>query len=211
MFHSYSLIDSMSYTHEHVPVVPAKQGYNRLSKHYASYHKQLTAWDKAACEKCLPRSLCWVQVLDLWWGDGRRAKLLLRKEIARRVIVDQAEDLLVQAPWRTEKILADLEQPLPISEDGVFDLILCNFVLLHLQGTTLFAEARRLVAPTWRMLLFHHQERRPYLHDVQNESFKIETFYRRDEEILQCLEEECWTVDVFTVDESTTLYCCFPR
>lgn len=200
----------MSYQHEHIPLLEPKQWYNQIANVYAPYHASLTQWDQAAIKKYLPRSLQWIHVLDLGGGDGRRAKLLQWMWFASRTIVDIAQSMLNNAPWWTKKICADLHTPLPIPSE-TYGLIISAFVLLHLDELmVMFTEARRCITPDWRMLLVHHYERRPFVHESDNGPVKIKTWHRRYEDIETALESCWWQVDVFAIDASTKIFCCFP-
>lgn len=201
----------MSYQHEHIPFLEPKEWYNKVAHIYGTYHTKLNQRDVPAIKKYLPRSLHGVAVLDLGWGDWRRAKWLQWTWFSSRTIVDIAQVMLDHAPWRTDKVCADLRSPLSIKAN-TYGLILCTFVLLHLdQIGTIFSEARRCITKEWRMLIIHHHERRPYVHHLASGSFKIKSWNRRDEEVALELGAAWREVDVFPVDESTKIYCCFPR
>jgi ubiquinone/menaquinone biosynthesis C-methylase UbiE len=201
----------MSYQHEHIPFFEPVDWYDQTAKIYHTYHSKLNERDRAALKKYLPRSLQGIHVADLWWGDGRWAKTLQWSWIASRTIIDISQQMLENAPSRTKKVCADLRKPLPL-ESGRYDLLLCTFVLGHLdQIETIFAEARRCIAPTGRMLLVYHHERRPFVHHLTDERpLKIKTWNRRDEDIEVELIDNWWEVDVFVVDDVTKIYCCFP-
>lgn len=201
----------MSYQHEHIPYYEPLDWYNRIASRYHVYHQQLTKRDGNAIRQYLPRSLKWLSVLDLWWWDGRRATQLANGWIDERTILDATQWLLDRAPWWTNRVHANLLELFPFS-DAWFDLILCTFVLLHLDSLdNIFAEARRCIKPWWRMLLLHHYERRPYIHDTWNEQFKIKSWHWSWGAIIEALEGAWREVDCFVVDEETKIFCCFPR
>lgn len=199
----------MSYQHEHIPFVEPKDGYNQVAHIYHTYHTKLNQRDQPAITKYLPRSLLWIHVLDLGGGDGRWAKKLQPSGFASRTIVDIAQAMLDHAPSRTQKVCGDLRDPLSVSS-ATYELILCTFVLLHLDQLHMFcAEARRCIAKGWRMLIIHHNERRPFVHHLPTWAMKIKSWHRRNEEVIDELHAAWWEVDVFDVDESTKIFCCF--
>lgn len=201
----------MSYQHEHIPYYDPLDGYSRIAAIFSQYHKQLTNRDGNAIRQYLPRALQGLSVLDLWWGDGRRAKQLATAWIKERTLLDGTQWLLDRAPWRTQKVCADLLDPLPVADES-FDLLLCTFVILHLSSLeNIFSEARRCIKPWWRMLLLHHYERRPYVHNTWKEQFKIKTRHWSWSAVSEALEEAWREVDCFVVDEETKIFCCFPR
>ena len=119
--------------------------------------------------------------------------------------------MLDNAPSWTEKICADLREPLPL-RSGAYDLLLCTFVLLHFDSIeTFLSETRRCIRSSGRMLLVHHHERRPFVHELPEGAMKIKTRHRRDEDLLEELHAAGWDVDVFPVDAVTNIYCCFPN
>lgn len=199
----------MSYQHEHIPFVEPKDGYNQVAELYSTYHTKLTQWDHATIKKYLPRSLQWIHVLDLGGGDGRWAKILQWSWFVSRTIVDNAQAMLDHAPSRTKKVYADLRVPLPLVS-GTYGLILSTFVLLHLDQLSMFcSEAKRCIAMGWRMLIIHHYERRPFVHHLTTGAMKIKSWHRRNEEVIDQLHAAWWEVDIFDVDASTKIFCCF--
>ncbi len=200
----------MSYQHEHIPFVEPTDWYNQVAEFYHDYHKKLTLWDEWAVMKYLPRSLQGVHVLDLGGWDGRWATLLQGKWIASWTIIDSAQYMLDRAPAWTQKVHADLREPLPVASER-YELILTVFLLLHLDTlSSVFTEARRCIHPSWRMLIVHHHERRPFVHDTEQWPLKIKTRHRRFEEVEYELKATWREVDVFPVDEVTKIFCCFP-
>lgn len=200
----------MWYTHRHIPVMNPEEWYNRLGNAYQEYHTKLSARDRSSIEKYLPRKLQGLAVLDLWGGDGRRARSLSNEKIGRWTILDISTNLLSLAPWRTERVHTDLLIPFPLEAQS-YDLIICTFVLSHLSRLDDFAtEARRVIRPWGRMLIFHYYERRPRVHMVDNKPYKIQTRHRPFDVVHHHLVDAWWDVDVFPVDEMSKLYCCFP-
>jgi ubiquinone/menaquinone biosynthesis C-methylase UbiE len=201
----------MSYQHEHIPYYNPLDGYSRIASQYHQYHKALTKRDGNAIRQYLPRSIKWLSVLDLGWGDWRWAVQLASAWISQWTIVDATQWLLDRAPGWTNTINANLLELLPLS-DALYDLMLCTFVVLHLESLeNLFFEARRCIKPWWRMLLVHHYEKRPYIHDTWKEQFKIKTWHWSWNKITEALEDASREVDCFAVDNETKIFCCFPR
>lgn len=201
----------MSYQHEHIPFLEPKEWYNKAASMYHTYHAKLNTRDQAAIKKYLPRSLEGLSVLDLWWWDGRRAEALQWKWFASRTIVDISQSMLDNAPSWTERMCADLREPLPLRSNA-YDLLLCTFVLLHLDSIdTFLSETRRCIRSSGRMLVVHHQERRPFVHNLHEGAMKIKTRHRREEELVDELQAAGRQVDVFPVDAATNIYCCFPN
>ena len=199
----------MSYQHEHIPYYTPQEWYERIASQFNTYHKKLNEWDNAIIRQYLPRSTQWLRVLDLWGADWRRAKKLDNVWIKERTIIDTCKELLDRAPKRTKTIHADLLQPLPL-DTAAYDLIICTFVLLHLEELqTVCEEIHRCLAPTWRVLIVHHHERRPFIHATQNEEFKIKTRHWSFDELEETLTQAGLVVDVFDAWEQTKIYCCF--
>lgn len=201
----------MSYQHEHIPFLEPIDGYNKIASIFKTYHPKLNQRDQAVMKKYLPRSLSWTKVLDLGGWDGRWAIWLQGSWFASRTIVDGAKLLLENAPSWTEKVCADLRRPLPIAS-ATYWLILSSFVLLHLDGLTMFwAEARRCITAEWRMLIFHHHERRPFVHHLPDWPMKIKSRHRRKEDLIDELSATGREVDLFEVDSWAWIFCCFPK
>ncbi|MDP2670788.1 MAG: class I SAM-dependent methyltransferase [bacterium] len=100
-----------------------------------------------------------------------------------RTILDISEKLLSRTPAWVSRVQADLLDILPLQDES-YDLILCSFVLLHLSALeNLFIEARRVIRPKGRMLIFHHQERRPRVHTIEGRPCKIQTRHWTFEQI----------------------------
>ncbi len=208
---SFTSLIFMSYQHEHIPYYDPLDGYSRIASLFSQYHKQLTKRDGNAIRQYLPRTLKGLSVLDLGWGDGRRAKQLATAWVEKRTIIDGTQGLLDRAPWRTETICSNFLNPLPIADES-YDLIIvyvCCFALEWVED--LFIEARRCIKPWWRMLMVHHHERRPFVHDTWVEQFKIKTWHWPWNQITEALEEASREVDCFDVDTETKIFCCFPR
>ena len=199
----------MSYQHEHTPVYTPTDGYNHIASLYHTYHKKLNTWDFPIVSRYLPRSLHQAHVLDIWGGDGRWATLLHTKQYASRTIIDSAQLLLDRAPSWVTKICHDVREEFPIATHA-YDLILCMFVLSHLDEIDVtLREAKRCLAPWGRMMIVHQHERRPYIHRTDTGEIKIKHRHRRHEDVEETLRAMWWEVDLFPLDESTKLFCCF--
>ncbi|USN54266.1 MAG: class I SAM-dependent methyltransferase [Candidatus Peribacteria bacterium] len=121
-------------------------------------------------------------VLDLGGGDGRVAKSFAQEKLGRYVVVDVAQELLDRAPAWVEKMKLDLNQSWEL--DQRFDLLLCFFVLLHLHDIEhFFTQAALYVQPGGRLIVLHHLERKPFLHTVNHEKFKIQIVHHSFEEL----------------------------
>ncbi len=192
----------MWYSKDHVPVYTSQEWYTKIAKSYGWFHTFLNEWDRGLYQRFLPRDLNWLALLDLGCGDGRTALWFERKWLARYVGLDVAADLLRRAPTWVEKIVWDMEQPLPFTHDS-FDIVICMYAILHIeQLDALFAEVRRVCKVGGRFIVQHHIERRPYIHHtVDGEAFKIVTYNHSYTDLEQAAEASWWTYDLLEIDE----------
>jgi SAM-dependent methyltransferase len=186
----------MSYQHEHVPIYDSHKGFSLLAGHYQYWHKKLDTKEDKWYQKYIPRSLTGTYILDLWAGDGRIAKKFQWTGFASYCCVDISPSLLQKSPTWTEKKEADITQELYLEHKN-FDLIFVFHTLLHISDIEgVFHNIAQYLAPRGICIIAHHNERRPLLYEVNQQEFKIETYFHSDTEIhqqaaavgLQCLE-----------------------
>ena len=197
----------MWYDKDHVRIYSSKDGYNLLSSDYQRFHGMLDKRDRQLWQRCLPRSLEWLDIVDIGAGDGRMCSWFADKCVWSYTAIDVAEDLLARCPSWVQKVVADAEEWLPCESWSV-DIIVMLFVLLHIADIeALFGEIIRVLRPWGRCIVLHHLERRPYVHEVDGERFKIETWNHRFEELEQIAKTYDIWYEFFDVDEFTRLYC----
>ncbi len=188
----------MSYSKKKVQIYNPKEWYNKAYKLYKEFHDKLNKWEKWIFKRFLPKSLVWLNILDLWWWDWRVLKLIEKKDYDKYIVFDISEKMLLNCKGKVDKIVWDLEEKL-IFGDQEFDIVFAFFVVLHINNIQqLFEETYRVLKPWWKFIVFHHTERRPYEYNIYGDIFKIETYYHRYEDIEE-LARYCF-FDVNIVD-----------
>ncbi len=170
----------MSFKKPVIPVLQPKEGYNRLKKKYADYHKHLDSFDKWTFKRMLPRSLQGLAILDIGAGDGRMFKYFKNTNFARFVAADVSEELLKRHPWIqwVETVLCDLDQTLPFENES-FDLVITFFVFEHIQHLRdLFEEVQRIMKPGGVWVVWHFLHRREFPFKDKQWDFKIKHYKR---------------------------------
>lgn len=203
----------MWYDKQHVPVLSSQEWYQLLAKEYAQFHKRLHVRDRGLVERFLPRKLQGLSVLDIWGGDGRMAKNFVDKGCSEYRIIDGAPALLARAPRWTQQQVLDINQPWEL--EHTYDIMLCFFVLVHVQDlTALFDSIAQWLAPEWRCIILHHLERDGYLHTVGGKSFKIQTWFHSFTQV-ESVAQRAWlsfdSIDYADFGESWSSLYCFYR
>lgn len=196
----------MGYDKNHVAVLSPEEGYTLLASKYKEYHAMLDKRDGGVISRFLPRSLTGLSVLDVGAGDGRLAKHFVWKGLARYGALDISSRLVARAPGRCEKIVADIQEPLPF-EHNTFDLLVCFFVLVHCEELqTVFRHLRGVTKEGGTLYVFHHLERREFVHEIHGNRFKIASHYYSFSHITEAAVYEWWSEDVYDIDECSKLY-----
>lgn len=192
----------MWYAKDHVPIYTAKEWYNKIAKTYSKFHKLFNERDRGLYQRFLPRDLQGLSLLDLGAGDGRTADRFSTKWLARYVGFDIAGDLLRRAPGWIEKVVGDMEQPLPFEHD-TFDIVLCIFSILYIESLEhVFYEVRRVCKVGGHFIVQLHIERRPYVHiGSDGEAFKMVTYNHSYTDLERAASAAGRTWDIVEVDD----------
>jgi ubiquinone/menaquinone biosynthesis C-methylase UbiE len=111
------------------------------------------------------------------------------KGIAKYIGFDCAELLLKRAPSRVEKVVGDIEDARPF-EDASIDVALAFFVLVHIRDLNHFLEeVKRVLKPGGNLIMLHNFQRREYVYELPNETFKIQDYHWKPSEIQDTAEE----------------------
>jgi ubiquinone/menaquinone biosynthesis C-methylase UbiE len=155
----------MSYNSKHVEILDARTWYNLVSEQYNHYRKHLDSFYNLEIERFLPRNEEWLDIIDLWAGDGRLFKYFENVPFRKYVACDIAEKLLKTHPTRwlkIQKVICDLEKKLPFEDDS-FDIATSFFVLEHIENIKwLFEEIYRILKPGGRWMIGHFLQRREF-------------------------------------------------
>lgn len=111
------------------------------------------------------------------------------------VALDISPEMLEEAKktsFYTEYVEHDLKTPLPF-EPETFDMVVCNFVLMHIQERDfmdLFTELYHVLKPQGKLYIVNLTKRRgAKLQDKNGDEFYITTFPHSDKAIMKHLEE----------------------
>lgn len=201
----------MWYNKKKIPVLEAKNWYNKLAKEYKKYHNDLDSWDDGLFKKFIPRDLNNLSVLDIWGWDWRMTKFFVWRWLKDYTICDISEEILDRCKWWVNKVVCNLEEEL-MFEDNSFDIILCFFVLLHISDIeTLFQRLCNKMKVWWKFIVLHHIERNSMIYDIKKEKFKIKTYTHRYEYIEKIAEKYFCNISYIDLIEKNQkiakLYC----
>lgn len=175
--------------------------YNIASKIYGNFHWKLNSWDRWIYKRFLPTSLEGLDILDIWWWDGRIYKQLIDKGINRFVILDISKEMLSRCKWRVEKYLWDVEDGICFP-DNQFDIVFAFFLILHIKDINyFFEEAYRVLKPWWRFLAFHHIEKRPYEYSVDWKKFMIQNYNHKYSDVENSAQKAFFHINSIDVNE----------
>jgi ubiquinone/menaquinone biosynthesis C-methylase UbiE len=191
----------MWYNKSKIAVLDPQTGYNKAAKIYKTFHKGLASYDKGLFQRFLPRSVRDKVILDIWSGDARMHSYFADKGIAKYIWFDCAELLLKRAPSRVEKVSGDIEDVRPF-EDASIDIALAFFVLIHIRDLNHFLEeAKRVLKPGGNLIMLHNFQRREYVYELPNETFKIQDYHWKPSEVQETAEEIWFTVEQILLEE----------
>lgn len=191
----------MSYNKTKIPVLDPQTGYNKAAKIYKNFHKGLYSYDKWLFQRFLPRSLADKTILDIWSGDARMHSYFADKKIAKYIGFDVAELLLKRAPSRVEKVVWDIEEPRPFEDESI-DVALAFFVIVHIRDLEHFLEeTKRVLKEGGNLIILHNFQRREYVYELPNDTFKIQDFHWKLEDIKETAQEAGFTVEQILLEE----------
>ena len=185
----------MSYNSKHVEILDARTWYNLVSEQYGHYRKHLDSFYDLEIERFLPRNEEFLDIIDLWAGDGRMFRYFENVAFRKYVACDVAEKLLKKHPTRwlkIQKTICDLEEQLPFEDDN-FDIATSFFVLEHIENIKwLFEEIYRILKPGGRRMIGHFLQRREFEREAwkwkNHIKFKIKQHTHRLEDLKEIAE-----------------------
>ncbi len=197
----------MSYNQKHILINDPKTGYNAIAEQYGQHHKHLDSFDKGVFVKYLPKQED-ISLIDLWSGDGRLYKFLTPLKPVKYVACDIAEKLLNRHPnnaGRVEKVVCDLEQPLPFDDES-FDLATSFFVLEHIEDIeSLFSEVYRILKMWWVWIIGHFIQRREFIWKKDKNQFKIQFFNHRIQDLEKIAHDCFFDIHLIPIYENASL------
>lgn len=195
----------MTYDSKHVKMLDPKEWYDLVFDKYWEYHSYLDGFDNFAFSRFLPRGRDNLRIVDLWSWDGRLYKSLSDLKFIRYVACDISEKLLSKHPGKVEKIVCNLESPLPFDGDS-FDLAVSFFVIEHLSNIEFFfEEIYRILDKNWTFILWYFFQRRSFEWKVWKDSFKIKIYNHRLEDVLKYWKNAGFEVNTLPVKEKGNL------
>jgi len=186
-----------------IPIKSPEIWYSIICNKYSKYHNHLDSFDKWELKRFLPRNIDNFNILDLWAWDWRLYKFFSNKNI-KYFACDICEDILDLHPsWsRVKKQIFDLNLKFPLESD-YFDLWLSYFVIEHLYDLqNFFSESYRVLKKWSKILIWYfHQRRERIRKDLDNKDFKIDSKYRRIEDIKKIMEYNFFSFKIFPIFE----------
>lgn len=191
----------MSYNKSKIEILDPQTGYNKAAKIYKQFHAWLASYDKWLYQRFLPRDISGKTILDIWSGDARLYSYFADKRIAKYIWFDCAELLLKRAPGRVEKVVWDIESIRPF-EDASIDVWLAFFILVHIRDIEHFlSEAKRVLKPWGNLIILHNFQRREYIYKLPNDTFKIQDYHWKPEDIKDTAEDMWYSVEQILLQE----------
>jgi len=196
----------MWYDSSHISILDPQIWYDLVSDQYHDFHDHLDSFEKWTFTRFLPRDEKNLSIIDLWAGDWRLYKYLNKLNPEKYVACDISSKLLSRHPWKNvEKIVCDLETPLPFENDS-FDLATSFFVLEHIADLeNFFSEVYRILRPWWRLIIWHFLQRREFIRKKWKEKFKIRLFNHRVGDLKSISVANFFRTNAFPVHESKDL------
>lgn len=193
----------MGYDSKHVNIKSPKEWYNLIADEYGKYHNHLDSFDKGFFQRILPRNIDNLNIIDLGAGDGRMWKFFKNIPIQKYTACDISEKLLKRHPGtnKVEKVVCNLEEILPF-EDNSYQLALSFFVLEHIHNIQgLCEEIYRILQPGGQRIIGHFFQRREFLWKKEKETFKIELYNHRIQDIEKIAHNCFFSVETFPITE----------
>lgn len=191
----------MSYNKSKIPVLDPKTGYNKAAKIYKWFHKWLASYDKWLYQRFLPRSLRDKTILDIGSGDARMHSYFADKWITKYIGFDCADLLLKRAPSRVERVVGDIEEVRPFEDESI-DVALAFFIIVHIRDLEHFLEeTKRVLKEWWNLIILHNFQRREYIYELPNDTFKIQDYHWKLEDIRETAQELWFTVEEILLEE----------
>lgn len=196
----------MWYDSKHIEIKNSKEWYNFIADEYGKHHNHLDSFDKWFFLSILPRNLNNINIIDLGAGDWRMRKFFKDKPIKKYTACDISEKLLKKHPKtdKIDKIVCDLEERLPL-EDNSYELAFSFFVLEHIENIEwLCGEVYRILKPGGQRIIGHFLQRREFIWKKEKETFKIELYNHRIQDIEKIANDNFFSIDIFPIIEKWT-------
>jgi len=195
----------MWYDKNHVKVLDPKAGYDLVVDEYKKYWSWLDNFYRIDFNSFLERASDKINIIDLWWWDGRLYQKLSKLKYNKYIACDISEKILKKYPGKVEKVVCDLDSKLPFQSD-FFDLAVSFFVIEHLSDLeNFFMETYRILKPGWKLVLWYFLQNREFLWKLNSGSFKIKMYKHRIEEIKTIAEGCFFDISLSPVYEKSTL------
>jgi ubiquinone/menaquinone biosynthesis C-methylase UbiE len=139
-------------------------------------------------------------VVDIGAGDGRTYRRFQELGYGSYTAVDMCQKLLDRHPGANDvrRVQCDLSHWLAL-EDESADVITSFFIIEHIEDIQwLIEEIMRVLRQDGVWILTYFPQRRPYLHQIDGEQFKITQYYHRYEDIEQVISQT-WA-QLYTTD-----------
>lgn len=178
-----------------IKIINSQAGYNLAASDYDKKEKYLNSFE---ADKLLPilGEIKNKKILDVGAGTGRLAVELFNQG-AEVTALDVSEEMLKILSYKNKKVktvVGDAEN-LPF-EDGVFDMVVATFLIVHLKDPArFFDEAYRVLKDGGRLIVTNiNQKEAPPVKTPQGE-IKIESYYHRPEKVKELLEELAFEIE----------------
>lgn len=192
----------MSYKKKQTKILDPKTAYNKIYKQYDKHHDFLQNFDKNLRQRFVPAKLDGACIVDLWCWDGRISNFFLNKWIEKYIWLDISENMLSKTKSYVTKIPCDLNEKFPLDDESA-DLMICLFTVLHINNLdSFFAEISRVLKQDWTCIIFHHIERKSYIYEHKQDTFKIANNKRAFQEIEKLLEYNFLKYNIYDIKES---------
>ena len=195
----------MWYNKTHVKVLNPKEGYDLVIAEYKKYRSWLDDFYKIDFNSFVERFHDKINIIDLWWWDGRLYQKLSKLKYNKYIACDISSKILKKYPGKVEKVVCDLDSKLPFESD-FFDIAVSFFVIEHLSDLeNFFWETYRILKLWWKLVVWYFLQNREFLWKLDWWSFKIKMYKHRIDEIKTIAENCFFEVILKPIYEKTNL------
>lgn len=195
----------MWYNKAHVKVLDPKQGYDLVVNEYKKYWSWLDDFYRIDFNSFLDRNKEKINIVDLWWWDGRLYQKLNKLNYEKYIACDISEKILKKYPGKIERVVCDLDSKFPFESD-FFDLAVSFFVIEYLSDLdNFFLETYRVLKQWWKLIIWYFLQNREFLWKLNWESLKIKMYKHRIDDIKNIAENCFFNVSLIPIYEKTIL------
>ncbi len=173
-----------------------KEGYDLYAKYYEKDYGYLNSFEKDVIFIFLG-DLKKKKVLDIGCGTGRLIRFMSDRgaEVSACDISDGMLNIVRKKFPKIETVNAEMEE-LPF-KDGIFDIAMASFVIVHLKDLNeAFEEVYRVLKDGGCFVLTNiNQRKAPKLKLGNREEIVIESHYHRPEDVIKALEANLFTIE----------------